>query len=232
MQIFLDVDGTIARNNRALYVALCNRKLKLGIDEERLAGLPYEEFFTLPEVTAYRERVGEKRYQWSLHLLTLDPELQRQMEIIDGAVEGARLLVQSGDLRYCTSRKTTWHEDLNAAMARATHYWLKVNGFPNHQQVVFCTSPREKLSFCAARIEETGEEIVLVDDLYECLLSEVGELEARRRELLQLQLTLWAFGARECHLPEHTPFRVVAFPAWDQIECVTQHTEGKEARVH
>jgi hypothetical protein len=39
LRILLDVDGTIAGNNRVLYLTLCNLALKLGIDEESLVGL-------------------------------------------------------------------------------------------------------------------------------------------------------------------------------------------------
>ena len=218
MEILIDVDGTISKYNQTLYLAICNRKLKLGIDEELLSNMNTSDFFALPEVTAYRTRIGEQRYQWNLQLLGLDPELQRQMDIIDGAIEGTHYLEQMGVLGYCTARKTIWHERLNEAMARATRYWLKVNGFPHHQDTVFVTGPLEKLRYCATHIEETGEEIILIDDSYEHLLGSANELPEEQHDLLRKHLTLWAFGAKELKLPEDTPLRALSFPAWNQVE--------------
>ncbi len=107
-------------------------------------------------------------------------------------------------------------------MALATRDWLEASGFPNHQDVVFCTSFLKKQSCCAARIEETGEAVVLVDDSYEQLLSTVDQLEAGQGDLLRQHFTLLAFGAQEA--PEHAPVRVVALPTWDQIEQAIQPT--------
>ncbi len=232
MYILLDVDGTIACDNQALYLSLCNLALKLGIDEERLAGLTYDEFYVLPEVIAYREQVGEQRYNTNVRIIAHTPILQRHLEVVDGAINGARFLAQSGNLRYCTARKTARFEELDEAMARATRDWLEANGFPNPQDVIFCTSLLEKLSFCAAHIGKTGEEVMLVDDSYEQLLSKVDQLEARQGDLLRQHFTLLAFGTQG--VLEHTPLRVVALPTWDQIEQVTQHIDkgGKETYVH
>jgi hypothetical protein len=232
MHIFLDVDGTIAYGNQTLYLTLCNLALKLGIAEERLAGLTYDEFYALPEVTAYREQVGEQRYNTNVRIIAHTPILQRHLEVVDGAINGVRFLAQSGNLCYCTARKTARYEKLDEAMARATRDWLEANGFPNPKDVVFCTSFLEKLSFCAALIEETGEAVVLVDDSYEQLLSAVDQLEAGQGHLLRQHLILLAFGAQEA--PKHTPVRVVALPTWNQIEQAIQRIdmEGREAYVH
>jgi hypothetical protein len=231
MYILLDVDGTIASDNQALYLSLCNLALKLGIDEERLAGLTYDEFYVLPEVAAYREQVGEQRYNTNVRIIAHTPILQRHLEVIDGAVNGACFLAQSGNLRYCTARKTARYEELDEAMASATCDWLEASGFPNPQDVIFCTSLLEKLSFCAAHIGKTGEDVVLVDDLYEQLLIEFEKLAVRHRTLLQQHFTLLAFGAQE--VPEHELLRVVALPTWDQVEQATQRINkgGKEAYV-
>jgi hypothetical protein len=227
MRILLDVDGTIARNNRVLYLTLCNLVLKLGIDEERLSEMSYEEFYLLPEVTAYREREGEQRYLRNVRIIAHAPELQRRMEVIEGAIDGAWMLSRQGTLGYCTARKTDRLEKLDKALARSTHDWLESNGFPNPQDVFFCTSFLEKLSFCAAHIEETGEDVMLVDDSYEQLLSKVDQLEASQRDLLRQHFTLLAFGAQD--VPEHAPVRVVALPTWKQVEQAIQHI-GKEGR--
>ncbi len=74
MHIFLDVDGTIASDNQTLYLTLCNLALKLGIAEERLAGLTYDEFYALPEVTAYREQAGEQRYNTNIRYYSSHPD--------------------------------------------------------------------------------------------------------------------------------------------------------------
>lgn len=232
MRIFLDVDGTIACGNQALYLTLCNLALKLGIAEERLAGLTYDEFYALPEVTAYREQVGEQRYNTNVRIIAHTPILQRHLEVVDGAINGARFLAQSGNLCYCTARKTARYEKLDEAMASATRDWLEASGFPNPQDVVFCTSFLEKLSCCAAHIEETGEDVMLVDDSYEQLLSRVDQLEASQRDLLSQHFTLLAFEAQEA--PEHAPVRVVALPSWNQVKQAAQRIdkEGKGAYVH
>jgi len=232
MRIFLDVDGTIACDNQALYLTLCNLALKLGIAEERLAGLTYDEFYALPEVTAYREQAGEQRYETNVRIIAHTPILQRHLEVVDGAINGARFLAQSGNLCYCTARKTARYEKLDEAMASATRDWLEARGFPNPQDVFFCTSFLEKLSFCAAHIEETGEDVMLVDDSYEQLLDRIDQLEAGQRDLLRQHFMLLAFDAQE--VPEHAPVRVVALPSWSQVELAIQHIgkEGKEAHVH
>jgi len=223
MRILLDVDGTIARNNRVLYLMLCNLVLKLGIDEERLSELSYEEFYFLPEVAAYREREGEHRYMRNVRIIAHAPELQRRMEVIEGAVDGAWRLSRQGTLGYCTARKTDRIEKLDEALARSTHDWLEANGFPNPQDVFFCTSFFEKLSFCAVHIEETGEDVILIDDSYEQLLNKIDQLEAGQRDLLRQHFTLLAFGAEE--EPEQAPVRVVALPSWSQVELAIQHTD-------
>ncbi len=220
MRILLDVDGTIAGNNRVLYLTLCNLVLKLGIDEGRLSELSYEEFYLLPEVIAYREREGEQRYLRNVRIIAHAPELQRRMEVIKGAIDGARRLSQQGTLGYCTARKTDRLEKLDEALASSTHDWLESNGFPNPQDVFFCTSFLEKLSFCASHIEETGEDVMLVDDAYEQLLDGVDQLEASQRDLLRQHFTLLAFDAQE--VPKHAPVRVVVLPSWSQVELAIQ----------
>jgi len=229
MRIFLDVDGTIARNNRVLYLTLCNLVLKLGIDEERLSELSYEEFYFLPEVIAYREREGEQRYNTNVRIIAHAPELQRRMEVIEGAIDGAWRLAQHGTLGYCTARKTDRIEKLDEALARSTHDWLESSGFPNPQDVFFCTSFLEKLSFCATHIEETGEDVMLADDSYEQLLDRIDQLEASQRDLLKQRLTLLAYGAQE--VPEQAPVRVVALPTWKQVEQAIYHTELVSSRL-
>src|SRR5260370_34248508 len=83
MYFAIDIDGTIAGSNIPLFVSLCNRKLKLGIDEKRLQGIGYEDFLTLPEVMTHRATVGERRFAWNLRLLALDPEHQVDMLPLD-----------------------------------------------------------------------------------------------------------------------------------------------------
>jgi uncharacterized HAD superfamily protein len=215
MYFAVDIDGTIAGANIPLLLSLCNKKLKLGIDEGRLQGIRYEDFLALPEVMTHRSTVGERRFAWNLRLLALDPEHQVDMVPLDHAAAAVTRLAQQGTLAYYTARVTSL-EALNVQIARATTRWLAKHGFPAPSDVVICTSPKDKLSRLSSLIQETGENVMLIDDHYEQLLSDVSLLDERDSAALDSSLILCAFGARE--VPTHPLLRVVALSDWSQVD--------------
>jgi len=216
MYFAVDIDGTIAGANIPLLLSLCSKKLKLGIDEERLQGIGYEDFLALPEVMAHRATVGERRFAWNLRLLALDPEHQVDMVPLDHAAAAVTRLAQQGTLAYYTARVTSL-EALNAQMARATTQWLATRGFPASSNVVFCGSPKDKLERLASLIRETGEQVILIDDQDAHLLAAVSLLAEQDRAALAA-LTLYTFGVHAVRAP--APLRVVALPDWSQVEIV------------
>jgi uncharacterized HAD superfamily protein len=216
MYFAVDIDGTIAGANIPLLLSLCNKKLKLGIDEKQLQGVGYEDFLALPEVMAHRATVGERRFAWNLRLLALDPEHQVDMVPLDHAAAALTRLAQQGTLSYYTARVTSL-EALNAQMARATTRWLAKHGFPVPSDVVFCDSPQDKLERLTSLIRETGEQVILIDDQEAPLLAAVYLLPEQDRTALD-GLTLYAFGVRAVR--GSAPLRVIALPDWSQVEIV------------
>lgn len=210
----VDLDGTIARRNTARLIAKCVRYFGLVIPSEQLAGLSWQEWKALPEVQAYRARVGERAWERNLSVVALDPAYQRSMLQVEGAVEGVKKLALAGQILYATARKTTFSEEWNEKMEQATRAWLSIHAFPSADQVVFCTSPEEKVQVLAEQVTQSGGTVVLIDDSYKLLASYLDTLAPCA--LWRRSFVLAAFGT------ENTETGKLALPCWSAVEPFLQ----------
>ncbi len=105
----------------------------------------------------------------------------------------------------------------NRGMRRATREWLAAQGFPDLEDVVFCTTPEEKLMLLAEYAQEVQVPLTLIDDMYEYLLEKAPTLEERVRQSLNSLVTLVAFGAQESMEPR-VFHDVIALPDWQQLD--------------
>ncbi len=70
--IAIDIDGTLGYRDRQEYMKICNETLKLAIAEEHLQHISsLNAFYQLPEVQAYKERVGEAYYKKAIGWIDL-----------------------------------------------------------------------------------------------------------------------------------------------------------------
>lgn len=211
-RIALDIDGTLGYRNRQQYLKTCNETLKLAIAEEHLQDISLQTFSQLPEVQAYRERVGESYYQKAMGWIDYHPEVLRAMHPLPGAKEGVMQLATLGTVAYYTARYSAQSEERSRAMAQATLEWLMASEFVNPTRAVFCDGLSGKLRQLARELAYSAEPVILVDDQWTRLLERLTDQDEETSLLLQHSLILVAYGART--IPQQTPFPVIAFPSW------------------
>lgn len=221
IHIALDIDGTLGYRNRQQYLKTCNEALKLALAEEHVQKMSLSTFYALPEVQAYRERVGEAHYTKALAWIDFHPDVLQAMHPLEGAREGVQMLARIGHVGYYTARYSAQSEERSTAMAQATLQWLATHDFCNPTNAVFCDGLPGKLRQLA---KVAGEQtpILLVDDQYNRLLQRFTDLDEETAQLLRRSLILVAYGART--VPESAPIQAIALPSWER-EAVEQMLE-------
>jgi hypothetical protein len=169
----------------------------------------------LPEVQEHRAKVGVDRYRYQLEALMWHPLCVGACRVVNGSVQGVNYLLQrSNDLKYCTARVITFNNEWNKDLASITHAWLAHNGFPNHDQIVFCNGVKEKLTHIVAMIQEQERHVLLIDDNPDKLLKAFKELSGDDQLLLYGHLTLAAFGYSDC---DECLLNIIPFPDWKEV---------------
>jgi hypothetical protein len=161
MHILVDLDGTVARCNPAVFVLLCNYTLKLNIPRKDLENLTYEDFLQRSEVSSYRQQIGEAIFNYQLSCVKLSPVYWRSSLPVPSATKATMQLSSIGNLSYATCRKITLADPdkaeiankINQDIEKATHEWLMEQGFPHPNKVFFCTTLQEKLTMIAELIQ-------------------------------------------------------------------------------
>lgn len=217
IHFLLDIDHALAERNTAVFIALCNEKLKLGIDEARLQTLHYHDFLAQPEVISYRMQLGESNFARALNWIELDPHHLLRMQPVKHAVAGATRLANIGPLTYYTMRKTARSTQLNQQMAQATRAWLTMHHFPDADHVLFCSNSHDKLCQIIAQMVKCSYHLILIDGHYEPLLADLSSLSPFMVRRIQYSFTLCAFGMEE--VTQSANFEIVAFSAWENINA-------------
>lgn len=213
-RIALDIDGTLGYRNRLQYLLTCNETLQLALAEERLQDMSLKTFYQLPEVQAYKERVGEAYYTKAVAWIDYHPDVLRAMCPLPGAKEGVSSLATLGSVAYYTARYSAQSEERSRAMAEATCAWLAAYHFVNPTNAVFCDGLSGKLRRLAQESAGDAEPVILVDDQYCRLLQRLTELDREPAQLLRRSLILVAYGAQTAL--ESAPIPVVALPSWEE----------------
>ncbi len=222
-RIALDIDGTLGYRNRQQYLLTCKTTLKLALADDVLQGISLETFAQLPEVRAYRARVGDAYYTKALGWIDYHPDVLRAMHPLPGAREGVARLATVGSVAYYTARYSAQSQERSQAMAEATQTWLTVHAFAHPTNTVFCDGLPGKLRQLARDLVNVSEPVILIDDQWTRLLQRCAELDEATIRLLQGSLLLVAYGAAT--VPEQTLLPVVALPSWEE-SAVTQMLEG------
>jgi hypothetical protein len=215
MLFAVDIDGTIAYRHVPSLLAACNEQFHLGIEPARLQQMSYQTFLCQPELLAYRTRIGAYRFERALGWMDFEPQMLLAMRQHPGACEGVARLATLAPVVYYTARWSPDSVERSQAMAQATYQWLAAEHFPCADAVVFCEGIAGKLSKLAARLEEEGQPIILIDDGYERMIQAYAGLEAHQQRLLH-QLTLVAFGASNVSAISDG-LRVIAMRSWSQL---------------
>lgn len=228
LHFLLDIDGAIAERNTSVFMALCNTKLKLGIDESRLQTLRYQEFLLLPEVVSYRQRLGDRNFERALHWIELEPHHRIHMYPLKHAIDGISRLSKIGALTYYSTYKTHY----SAQMMQATRAWLAVHHFPYPDHVLFYHDSREKLCGITELAMGNAYHLVVIDAHYEQLLTDFSLQSQHLLKKIQSSLTLYAFGMVEA--VQVGAIEVVALPGWEHTNsCIQPWIEALEERfVH
>lgn len=213
-RIVCDIDGTLGRRNRQQYLITCNTTLKLDLADETLQGISLQTFAQLPQVQAYRQRVGETYYTKALGWIDYHPDVLRAMHPLPGAREGVARLATIGSVAYYTARYSAQSQERSQAMAEATRTWLATYDFANPTNTVFCDGLPGKLRQLARDLVRDTESVILIDDQWARLLRQCADLDEDTSALFQGSLILVAYGAPAA--PEHTPLPVVALPSWEE----------------
>ena len=219
MHIAVDIDGTIGYRNERCFIQVCNEDLKLGMDPERLSTLSYEEFLCQPELAAYQEKVGEKYFKLAVGWVDFHRQVLLSALPMAGAVEGVAKLALLAPLAYYTARYTTESEERSQIMAGATHQCLREQQFPQAEEVIFCNGLKDKLLRIAAYIEAEAQEIMLIDDQYERVITSMTAFDQPMRDILLRQMILVAFKAREVPCECHG-LRVLPLSSWRHIDTL------------
>ncbi|HEY1349797.1 MAG TPA: hypothetical protein VGF67_09255 [Ktedonobacteraceae bacterium] len=214
IRIALDIDGTLGYRNRQQYLRTCNQTLQLALAEERLQDLSLHAFYQLPEMQAYKQRVGEAHYTKAVAWIDYHPDVLQAMRPLPGAKEGVARLATLGSIAYYTARYCAQSEERSRAMAEATVAWLAAYHFANPTNAIFCDGLPGKLWQLAQEAADNAEPVLLVDDQYSRLLQQLTEREREPVRLLQRFLILIAYGAQTA--PERAPIPVIALPSWEK----------------
>lgn len=214
-RIAIDIDGTLGYRDRQEYMKTCNETLNLAIAEERLQTLSsLNAFYQLPEVQAYKERVGEAYYRKAIGWIDFHPQVLRTTRLLPGAKEGVMLLATLGNVAYYTARYSAQSTERSQAMAQATLEWLAARDFVNPTNAVFCDGLPGKLRQLAQAVASDAQPVILIDDQYTRLLEQLTDLDEESAQLLRSSLMLVAFGART--VPTDAPIPTIALPSWEQ----------------
>lgn len=229
MQILMDIDGTIARQNDTQFVQLLWQTL--GLSSEALPQvLSMADALNLPQVRAARSRMGEKRFRMCVSMLQQSESAIASRLIIPGAQEALQRLAQFGEFYYCTARKATYSGQnaassqaiaaLNTRMQRATYAWLTQHNFPYTDRVIFCSGPRGKLETIATRIHENNH-VILVDNESHALVKALADLPQELQAQIIAHTTVLVFG-QDGSLPlsRASGLRCFALSGWDQLDDV------------
>lgn len=232
MRIAIDIDGTICVQNVKRYMQVCNEKLKLGIERERLVTLTYANFLLQPEVLAYQQKWGEEYARRMMGWIDLDPEVLVDVLPIPGAIEGTHKLAKLGAITYYTARYTSHSVEISQGMADATRQWLHKHQFPAPDDVIFCESPQDKLTRIAKWSASEDQAVIMIDDRYPKLLEVATTLSEHLQQIIRRSVTLVAFGATgelaDCHGIEVIPFRT-----WCLVDSlVDRFASSKEVSKH
>ena len=229
MQILMDIDGTIARQDDAQLIQLLWQALGLPPDTcPQMVSLT--EVLALPQVNMARSRMGDKRFRMLISMLQQSESAIASRLIIPGAHEALHRLAHLGQLCYCTARKAIYSgknvtstqtvDALNARMQRATSGWLTQHGFPCPDRVIFCRGARGKLETIASCIHES-EDVLFVENELDAVIAAFADLSQEMQAQIAAHTTMLAFGQDSCPLMRQiTTLRCLAFPTWDQLDDV------------
>jgi hypothetical protein len=232
MFLGIDVDGTIAMRNTAQWIKVCNEVLKLNISPERLEQISYRDFLQLPEVSAYRKRVGAEYSQRAIGWIDFHPKALLSMLPLQDAVTGVSKLASICEICYYTARYSPIVAQ-QQEIASATKQWLERQGFPSPDNVVFCESVADKLIKLADYVEASSQATILIDDRYQRLLEAFAQLDAgqhptldddhclRSTSLLRRHLTIVAYKTTPssqdgCAVP------VIPFISWQEADALIE----------
>lgn len=236
MYFLIDIDGTIATINHLHFMQNLNKRLQLGMEEERLSTLSLDDFLAQPEIIACQQRLGKQRFEQTFRLLQFDQDTLLHYLPVDGAREAIARLSEFGTIAYYTARYVTYNghnastmqatERFNEQMYRATQTWLAQHHFPAADQVVCCESVHGKLQRIARLIQQEMQSVVLIDNQYKDVLT--AELTPAEDALLSASFTLCAFYTSV--IPFQTKWHTVAMPAWHHVESLLTSLESLQVR--
>ena len=243
MQIFMDIDGTIAHQNDAQLIPLFWQVL--GLPPDTCPQLKHmTELLALPQVQTVRERMGEKRFRLLISMTQQSESAIMSRHVVPGAYEALCRLAHMGQLRYCTARKATYSgtkgtkgttaqaiDTLNTRMQRATHDWLAQQHFPCPDQVLFCCGARGKLEAIAACIHE-NERVLFVENELDAVVEAFAELPREIQAQIAAHTIVLAFGYDARKLASYiTDLRCLALSSWDRLDDVLSTLNEVEKRT-
>ncbi len=241
MQILMDIDGTIAYRNDAQFVQLLWQSLGFTPDMCPRVG-SMAEFLALPQVSAARSRIGERRFRMLISMLQQSESAIASCLVIHGAYEALHQLAHIGQLRYCTARKATYSgangttaqavDEINTRMQRATYDWLAQHDFPCSDQVIFCSGAKGKLETVAACTHESGK-VMLVDNEPDAIREAFTALPQQVQASIIARTTMLAFGQDGCQsAPQSMELRYLPLPTWDCLDNVLSALAGMGKDSH
>jgi hypothetical protein len=229
IHFLLNIDDAIAERNTSVFMALCNTKLKLGIDESRLQALRYPEFLLLPEVVSYRQRLGDSNFERALRWIEFEPHHRIHMYPLKHALVGISHLARVGSLAYYSTHQMHCSMQLQAQMMQATRAWLAIHHFPCPERVLFYHDSHDKLYSITELAISQAYHLVVIDAHYRELLADLSSLNQKLLKKIQYSFTLYAFGVVE--VAQSDAIEVVAFPGWEHTDvCVQSWIEMLEER--
>jgi hypothetical protein len=230
IHFLLDIDGTIVERNTSVFMALCNTKLKLGIEESRLQTLHYHEFLLLPEVVRCRQRLGDSNFERALYWIELDPYHRMHMYPLKHAITGVSQLAKIGIFTYYSTQKTHYSASHHTQMMQTTRTWLAIHHFPGPDRVLFYHDPLDKLCGLTELAMSNAYHCVVIDAHYGQLLADFSSLNQKLLKKIRYSFTLYAFGVID--VMQTDTIEVVAFPGWEHTSaCLQSWLEAREERL-
>jgi uncharacterized HAD superfamily protein len=227
MLFAIDIDATIATDRNG-YARHLNTQLELGIAEDTIQQLEsYADFHRLPAVQNFLQQSEQKARYWHVYEgLQHEPEIQKQLVPISGAVDALNNLAHSGKIVYVTCRQP--------AAELITSEWLARYKFPSPAQITIC--PHYHYKYLAAyEHSEPREKVILIDDhAKEMILSFFIMTKTHLDIAVSLcrRLAVIAFDQTEpptFHFK--VPFPIVALPSWHPDDLTRMQQAQKQYRA-
>lgn len=229
MKFVIDLDGTIAGANYQKRMQVINQLARLGISDEQLSQMSWQEFLSLESFLACFGPEQDRRHVSLMNALQHSPELIAEAIPKEGSQAALHQLAGIGEISYATARgvkvladmppeKQTKAARINQAIAESTQWWLQAHHYPSPDNVVYGGGKLQRIADLL--IADLAERVVFIDDAPTIFLFGVKKLlSAAQIAVLRERCSIVVYGPQAEHVEQYGHFfRLEPLPSWEALD--------------